>query len=638
MATSAPSSTSERYKCSVCLELFTDPKVLPCCHTFCLECLKKTATSEKTKGQVTCPQCSQPHQIPAGGLPEFLTDFIAIDEVEAVRLQSGDRTGATTCGECEQLGPVTCFCTECHYFLCAECEQLHKKVKAYRSHIVVPREEVHPAALQRCRVHYCSVHNAEVLKLYCETCEKLVCRDCTLVEHRQHNYTFVQDARKQIESEMKSLQTHAQANLTPLNKNLREIRKIETAVIGHPHVLKADINLFFDNLVTSIEARRSALLKEAGEVCQKDLKQVMADREFHDTTIAHTHAVLALTDKALRCADDSEMIATALQVISQLRILKEREWDSHSFVHTVLATPTFSKGDNDVNKFGNVACDDEQKFFHLELVNNQNPQFGGFTLTMGSMGGATEMLNSAGVHNLGRVLKERINVKMNNPNHVSTIDVPSTQSLTDRRSGKSITLRQSKDRDLKVVVCYGGSAREVDSSSTIERQNIPSHGYYHTPRGGLLFHSDQVPTQQLVIIASYVVSLRLVCGGRHCTTFKYGGSELEHSFTVEGQPAHGSRVKKGPDWKPALSALPHPYTHGHNHDVIGTVIRSGGRPADGKLMFGTVPNRPMGICVYGTPQAVPVQEIPGMVIVDEGSGFVGRYKWGKDDEYEIELA
>ena len=72
----ANSSSCNEYKCSVCLELFTDPKVLPCCHTFCLECLKKTATREKTRGQITCPKCRESHVIPEGGLSEFLTDFI----------------------------------------------------------------------------------------------------------------------------------------------------------------------------------------------------------------------------------------------------------------------------------------------------------------------------------------------------------------------------------------------------------------------------------------------------------------------------------------------------------------------------------------------------------------------------------
>ena len=416
-------------KCSVCLELFTEPKVLPCCHTFCLQCLKKTASSEKTQGTVSCPQCRQSHPIPEGGLTEFLTDFISIDKVEAVGLKSADNT-IRVCGECEQEGPVTSFCTECQDFLCAECDQLHKKVKAYRSHKVVPKDEVNAAALHRSRVHHCSVHNAEVLKLYCKTCEKLVCRDCTLVDHRQHSYTFIHDARNQIETEMKSLQSQVQEKLTPLNQNLTEIKKIEMAVLGHPQVLKSDINLFFDNLVKSIEARRTALLKEAGEVCARDLKQVTADREFHDTTIAQCRAVFSLAAKAVKCSNDSEMIATSLHCISQLRIIKDKDWDGHSFVHTVLSTPTFEKGDNDVNKFGSVDCSAPQSFFHLKLV--ENPYSKGLDIT--GFGRAEEMLSGDNVQKLGSVLKVEVAVAINAPTKMSTnrFEVPSTQSLTDR--------------------------------------------------------------------------------------------------------------------------------------------------------------------------------------------------------------
>ena len=84
----ANSSSCNEHKCSVCLELFTDPKVLPCCHTFCLECLKKTATREKTRGQITCPKCRESHVIPEGGLSEFLTDFITNYEIEVYRRSS----------------------------------------------------------------------------------------------------------------------------------------------------------------------------------------------------------------------------------------------------------------------------------------------------------------------------------------------------------------------------------------------------------------------------------------------------------------------------------------------------------------------------------------------------------------------
>ena len=62
-----------------------------------------------------------------------------------------------------------------------------------------PIEKITAATLQS---YYCTAHKQEALKLYCETCMQLICRDCTLVKRRQHNYKFVEDARKQIEDEL----------------------------------------------------------------------------------------------------------------------------------------------------------------------------------------------------------------------------------------------------------------------------------------------------------------------------------------------------------------------------------------------------------------------------------------------------
>lgn len=35
---------------------------------------------------------------------------------------------------------------------------------------------------------FCPFHKKEQLKLYCETCDKLTCRDCQLLEHKEHRY------------------------------------------------------------------------------------------------------------------------------------------------------------------------------------------------------------------------------------------------------------------------------------------------------------------------------------------------------------------------------------------------------------------------------------------------------------------
>ncbi|KTF84864.1 hypothetical protein cypCar_00041507, partial [Cyprinus carpio] len=33
---------------------------------------------------------------------------------------------------------------------------------------------------------FCPVHKQEALKLFCETCDTLTCRDCQLLEHKEH--------------------------------------------------------------------------------------------------------------------------------------------------------------------------------------------------------------------------------------------------------------------------------------------------------------------------------------------------------------------------------------------------------------------------------------------------------------------
>ena len=44
------------------------------------------------------------------------------------------------------------------------------------------------------KVIFCSKHPTKELDLYCETCEELVCRDCIVCIHRDHQYDLVTDA------------------------------------------------------------------------------------------------------------------------------------------------------------------------------------------------------------------------------------------------------------------------------------------------------------------------------------------------------------------------------------------------------------------------------------------------------------
>ena len=483
--------------CSVCLELFSEPKILPCCHTFCLKCLEKTARysgsskvprdlsvkpvtrsacETSSEGEITCPQCRKTHVIPEGGLTCFLTDFIASHEVEVKLLKSLPATGAKgnykvlTCGECDK-GPTESYCCDCQHYLCHDCLRVHEKFKSFRGHKAIPIQDLDAGTLQSSQTQYCSKHKGEILKLFCNTCQKLLCRDCILVDHRQHEYVFVEDARKQIEGKISTLRSTMLIKLKAYKINIAEIEKVERSATGYSEVLKTNINVFFDKLVQSIEERRSQLLKEAELECQKDLKQIWADKTFHQTTISQISSVFGLIKKARKCTSDVEMLLTSLQGIQQLMQLSKMQWDNDAFARVVSSPTTFGHGKEAVvaSKVGGLKrASVEEK--DLEVLGiPPNPQLGS---------------------TLDFVVKGK-----------------AIKGLVDKRSGIPIYLSGVSVGDLEVVVRHGSLL-----------QNELAAKYVHISK-----------TQD----GEYAVKVQLVYFGKHSLTFRVGKKEFtNHTFSV----------------------------------------------------------------------------------------------------------
>eukprot|EP01117_Protostelium_nocturnum_P018785 TRINITY_DN7923_c0_g4_i1.p1 TRINITY_DN7923_c0_g4~~TRINITY_DN7923_c0_g4_i1.p1 ORF type:complete len:547 (-),score=178.46 TRINITY_DN7923_c0_g4_i1:16-1656(-) len=55
---------SEEVKCVICLELFEDPRLLQCSHTFCYECISQIVRG----GQIACPICREVHKLDRKGI------------------------------------------------------------------------------------------------------------------------------------------------------------------------------------------------------------------------------------------------------------------------------------------------------------------------------------------------------------------------------------------------------------------------------------------------------------------------------------------------------------------------------------------------------------------------------------------
>ena len=69
---------------SICLEFFSDPRVLPCLHTYFLKCLQALLNDQKI--DLNYPQCRVKHEIPKGGVVSYLCNLSILPDLEVAKI------------------------------------------------------------------------------------------------------------------------------------------------------------------------------------------------------------------------------------------------------------------------------------------------------------------------------------------------------------------------------------------------------------------------------------------------------------------------------------------------------------------------------------------------------------------------
>ena len=191
-------------QCPICLADFTDPRILPCLHTLCKECLEKHVSASGKGDKFTCPSCRHECQIPKAGLSAmpknfFLNSFREVLEGQRKKNSEDGASGHSTADSGDRLcdnaksdtaphGKVTSFCANCAEFYCETCASYHRKFGFSRDHKLRPAAEVDEkalkAALNQTKIPYCDQHPEAKLHLYCDTCQVPVCATCCMLTHQ----------------------------------------------------------------------------------------------------------------------------------------------------------------------------------------------------------------------------------------------------------------------------------------------------------------------------------------------------------------------------------------------------------------------------------------------------------------------
>ena len=286
MAEKALKKVEDQLDCSICLETYTDPKLLQCLHVFCRKCLVKLVDRDQ-QGQLilTCPICRQDTPVPANGTAGLQPAFHIVPLLEIA----------------EELKKATV--------------DLHVPASAERvSTSLTP-------APDKIRVS-CPDHEKAV-ELHCKKCEEPICYKClvTGAKHQGHDCEELNTAFERYKGEMTASLGPMEQQLTTVNKALAQFERHCGEISDQQAAIEADVHKQFTKLRKILDVRETEVINQLHQLTQRKLKSLAVQRDQIETLQARLGSCIGFVRESLETGRQAEVLMMKTAVVKQVKEL-----------------------------------------------------------------------------------------------------------------------------------------------------------------------------------------------------------------------------------------------------------------------------------------------------------------------------
>lgn len=335
-STDVSDNSEAHFNCRICLAQYKEPKLLPCGHTFCLNCLKEVKTHGSsgmpssgmslswTAGfKICCPDCRRSHAVPKIGVSGFVTDYTTVEEMEARewQVEMESKLRESKCGMCGVSDETYALCSDCNSLLCSFCSSAHKRMKVFEAHevqtmaaTVVDIKSYKPKS----EPAICHDHFPTPVSMYCQTCQLLICTECITKpmglfaaggSHSIHTlHSLTESTLKKFEDTFKERLGMAEVNVQKLADLLQAAKFREMKLKEYPEVLKKAINDTIDKSISALESMRKDMIGKVYENQEVISEKALAHRESLSSKMCSLKSEIRLSKKAYRCTEKSRRI------------------------------------------------------------------------------------------------------------------------------------------------------------------------------------------------------------------------------------------------------------------------------------------------------------------------------------------
>ena len=254
----------EQLKCSVCLDLYTNPKTLPCLHSFCQECLEGLPQEREARGDtyyLSCPTCRQHTEVPREGVRAFPVAF--------------------------------------------HLNNLKEIAQGLKNKVSDPQQVT------------CNDHG-KPLEVFCETCKTVICFHCTYRTHKDHKHALVSDCYpkhyQMLHDSLKPVKGKKQA----LKKVLSDLAEREGQIRERGEGVLEEIHQMVEEMIGILRQSERKLNEQVKRVTGAKLQVLSGQTKSVQTSLSLLEDVEDYVEQSLKTGTHQQVLRSKKQMMEHM--------------------------------------------------------------------------------------------------------------------------------------------------------------------------------------------------------------------------------------------------------------------------------------------------------------------------------
>ena len=164
----------------------------------------------------------------------------------------------------------------------------------------------------------CPKHN-DLLKVYCDTCRQVICRDCTIsTDHNQHEFHLISECypkhRQQIEASLETVK-HKMADL---NTAVSHLDTTERKVIEKEEQLQEQINTRAQQIIDQVQRSRQHLSQQLHNIVKQKTQLLATQRQQAQRLHTQLNTCQEMIEHSLKELTEQQILTEKHTMINEL--------------------------------------------------------------------------------------------------------------------------------------------------------------------------------------------------------------------------------------------------------------------------------------------------------------------------------